>query len=318
MNYAILRVQKLKTNNAVRGSLRHAFREQNTPNADPARLDDNSHIGAKDVASAMAAYKERLPDKVRKNGVRCIEYLMTASNEKMADMNRGEQDAYFKDALGWLREKHGAENVVYAGIHRDETTPHMYAYVVPHSQERDKEGNLKKPGKLNCREFLGGSKHVLSELQDEFAERVGKVHGMDRGVKGSKARHQTIKQYYTNLNAQQQNRYDRAKPRLLKKGRFINTIESKDQIIERLADYSVSVEDRRDYLEREKQKDLKTMHSLQSQLEELQPARDLYGADREKLLTLARVMKAEKDAKDKREMEARRAQRRKVREENEQ
>ena len=44
---------------------------------------------------------------------------------------RSSQDAYFRDALDWLKNKHGAENVVYAGIHRDETTPHMYAYVVP-------------------------------------------------------------------------------------------------------------------------------------------------------------------------------------------
>ena len=43
----------------------------------------------------------------------------------MASKSREEQDAYFRDALDWLKGRHGAENVVYAGIHRDETTPHL-------------------------------------------------------------------------------------------------------------------------------------------------------------------------------------------------
>ena len=54
---------------------------------------------------------------------------------------KSEQDAYFRDSLEWLKQRHGAENVVYAGIHRDETTPHMYAYVVP----RDPELNASTP-----------------------------------------------------------------------------------------------------------------------------------------------------------------------------
>jgi len=198
MNYAILRVQKLKTDTAVRGSLKHSFREQNTPNADPERQDDNTHIGAGDVKEAMKAYKERLPEKVRKNGVRCVEYLMTASPEKMNDMTREQQDAFFKSSLDWLKEKHGSENVVYSGVHRDETTPHMYAYVVPLSQERDDQGNLKKPGRLNCREFLGG-RQKLTEMQTDFAEKVGKQHGLKRGEERSRAKHTTIKEYYTRV-----------------------------------------------------------------------------------------------------------------------
>ena len=55
----------------------------------------------------------------------------------------------FNDALKWLRERHGGSNVVYAGIHRDETTPHMYAYVVPLDEAT---------GRLNCRKWLGGAK----------------------------------------------------------------------------------------------------------------------------------------------------------------
>ena len=129
MGYAILRTQKLKSKQEVRRSLKHSFRAQETPNADPDRTPENTHIGAEDTLDALQKIDARLPDKIRKNGVLVIEYLITASPEDMQGKTRAQQDAYFSDAHQWLQDRHGAENVVYAGIHRDETTPHMYAYV---------------------------------------------------------------------------------------------------------------------------------------------------------------------------------------------
>ena len=191
MGYAILRTQKLKSGQAVRRSLTHAFREQETPNADPERTPENSHIGAENVQEALERFNARLPDKVRKNAVLAIEYLITASPEDLHGKTRQQQDAYFDDALNFLRQKHGAENVVYAGVHRDEMTPHMYAYAVP----------LDGRGKLNCRACLGGAK-ALSELQTQFAHEVGQQHGLQRGIAGSKARHTSIQQYYARANAE--------------------------------------------------------------------------------------------------------------------
>ena len=122
MQYAILRVQKLKSSAAVHRSMKHTFRAQDTPNADPALTPDNTHIGAQNVAEGMAAFRARLPE-VRKDAVQCVEYLMTASPEVMQAKSRDEQDAYFRDSLEWLKKRHGSENVIYAGIHRDEKTP---------------------------------------------------------------------------------------------------------------------------------------------------------------------------------------------------
>lgn len=189
MGFAILRTQKLKSGIAVRRSMKHAFREQDTPNADPARNQENTHLGAADVDEALAKFNARLPAKVRSNAVLAVEYLITASPEDMKGKSRQEQDAYFRDGLEWLKKRHGAENVVYAGIHRDETTPHMYAYVVP----------LDRQGKLNCRAFLGGAQ-ALREMQTDFAQQVGLQHGLERGVEGSKARHTSIQQYYARVN----------------------------------------------------------------------------------------------------------------------
>lgn len=188
MGYAILRLQKLKAGIAVQRSLKHAFREQDTPNADPARLDANTHIGASNVDEAMQRFRDRLPDKVRSNAVLAVEFLVSGSPETMAGKSRAEQDRYFEDALTWLRERHGAENVIYAGIHRDEKTPHLYAYVVP----------IDERGKLNCRAFYGGAA-ALRQMQTDFADRVGRKHGLERGVEGSRATHQRVSRHYAAL-----------------------------------------------------------------------------------------------------------------------
>lgn len=189
MGYAILRTQKLKSGVAVRRSMKHAFRAQETPNADPSRTPENTHLGAASVDEALALFNARLPAKVRQNAVLAVEYLVTASPDDMKGKSRRQQDEYFRDALKWLTDKHGRANVVYAGIHRDEITPHMYAYVVP----------IDKNGRLNCRAFLGGTQ-ALSAMQTDFADKVGRHHGLERGIEGSKARHTTIQQYYARVN----------------------------------------------------------------------------------------------------------------------
>lgn len=190
MGYAILRIQKLKSAVAVHRSMKHSFRAQETPNADPRLTPENTHIGAQSVAEGMAAFRARLPAKHRKDAVQCIEYLIAGSPESMKSKSRAEQDAYFRDALEWLRARHGVENVIHAGIHRDETTPHMYAYVVPLDDDT---------GRLNAKKWFGGVK-ALNQMQTDFAEKVGRQHGLERGVERSKAKHQTIRQYYARVN----------------------------------------------------------------------------------------------------------------------
>lgn len=218
MGYAILRTQKLTHINSIHRSLKHSFRAKDTPNADPTQTPLNTHLGANSVEEALNNIKARLntQDKIRKNAVLAIEYLVTASPEAMNNKSTDEQNNYFQGAIDWLKEKHGKENIAYIGVHRDEKTPHLYAYVVP----------LDTRGKLNCRSFLGGAK-ALNEMQTDFAEKVGKQHGLERGIEGSKAKHQRIKQFYATIEQPVQHDITLPKERLvLKKGIFSETVES--------------------------------------------------------------------------------------------
>lgn len=230
MGFAILRTQKLKSTVAVRRSMKHAFREQETPNADRERSPDNTHLGAQSAQEGLDKVAALLPEKRRSDAVLCIEYLVTASPEAMAGKSREEQDAYLHDALDWIRERHGAGNVVYAGIHRDETTPHLYAYAVPLDPDT---------GRLNAKRWLGGAR-ALSVMQTEFAERVGKRHGLERGIEGSKATHQRVRRHYTAINRAQAHEPVRITAQDLepqgRKGLFSRGGETPEAVAERITE----------------------------------------------------------------------------------
>lgn len=284
-------------------SLKHSFRTQDTPNADPELLSNNTHIGAETVGEGMAAFRERLPDKIRKNGVLCVEYLVTASPEIMKSMDRISQDAYFDDALQWLKDKHGADNVVYAGIHRDETTPHLYAYVVPLDPDT---------GRLNCRRFLGGAK-ALSDMQTDFAEKVGKKHGLERGIKGSKARHQTISKFYNGLNQQAENQpvitAADVEPQVLEKGFFSKTMESPDMVASRINEKlhdamgeTVSKALEADRQAQESQKLAKELKDTRERLERLEmPFKGLTQQEKDLIMKTAQRLQIEKKLERQRE-----------------
>ena len=186
MSFAILRTAKLKSFGEIGGSLSHNYRNRSTPNADPQLTQKNEH-SLPNAELVMSSIKDKLPEKRRKDAVLCVEYLITASPDWVG-WHKSDEQKYFDDAKKWLENKHGKDNVIATTIHRDESTPHMIAYVVPLVD-----------GKLNAKKFLGG-RQKLSDMQTDFAKSVGEPLGLVRGLEGSKAEHQTIKQYYSNIN----------------------------------------------------------------------------------------------------------------------
>lgn len=131
-SFAILRCAKIKTLGNMGASLQHTFRERDTPNADTRRTPDNTILVGGDTSQAVLdAWKDRAPEKIRSNAVHGLEYFVGGSPEALKAMSRQEQDAYFSAALDWLKARHGAENVLSAVIHRDETTPHMTVMTIP-------------------------------------------------------------------------------------------------------------------------------------------------------------------------------------------
>jgi hypothetical protein len=199
MAFAIVRTAKLKSAGNIGGLNAHMTRTMEVPNADPDLARYNSRpIGSTDLnADVQARLLEAGITKTRKGAVLAVEHLMTASPEhfnsqvKMSEsgekqlwMNTDRWEAFEKASIEWLQERYGEKNLVNVTVHKDETSPHLHAVIVP----------IDSKGKLNCRDFLGG-RDKLRDLQTSFAEKV-KPQGLERGIEGSKAQHQAVKHFY--------------------------------------------------------------------------------------------------------------------------
>jgi len=224
-HFAILRTAKLKSFGNVGGSLSHTYRTRETTNADPDRAATNEH-SHNSPAEVMQALRDRLPDKYRKDAVIGLEYFIGASPQWFDGKTREQQDAYFRESIDWLEKRHGKENVVGWSIHRDETSPHLVAYVVPMSDR----------GTLNAKQWTGGAA-ALSKMQTDFAKNVGARNDLERGIEGSKAHHQTIKGFYAQIGqAGQQIIVSPAmtEPKVLKKNLFSTEYETPETVAQRV------------------------------------------------------------------------------------
>jgi hypothetical protein len=198
--FCIVRCEKLHTRGNAAASIDHTFRDRQTDNADPARRHLNRTIGGTSKAEIFAALEPRLEAanerrlkiegrKDRSNAVPMIEYLITASPEEMATWTATKVDAFFDDVRRWLIERHGQENVLSTSIHFDETTPHLVAYVVP----------IGPRGTLSAGHWT--KKAALSKLQTDFHVQCGRRFGLDRGIEGSKAKHEDVARHNAAVNA---------------------------------------------------------------------------------------------------------------------
>lgn len=213
---------------SVAASMQHCYRERETHNADQERTPDNQHLVAKSTDEAMGKLRALLPEKRRKDAVLAVEYVMTASPEWFAKATPEQEQAFFQRSLQWLADKYGADRIVTASIHRDEATPHLSAFVVPLTQDK----------RLSAKEFIGSRDKMRSD-QTSYAGRVADL-GLERGIEGSKATHQTIQQHYAAIQQGVKTHASIStkalEPRVLSKGLFSKVVETPEQIAERLAE----------------------------------------------------------------------------------
>lgn len=228
MAFAIMRAKKLNSMGSVAASLQHCYRDRDTPNADAERTPDNEHQAAKSTDEAMGRLRELLPEKRRKDAVLAVEYVLTASPEWWDKATAAQQTDFFEQSKKWLAEKYGAQNVIVASIHRDETSPHLSAFVVP----------ITADGRLSAKDYIGNRQKMTAD-QTKFAKAVEHL-GLERGIERSRATHTSIKQHYAAIERGTASSVtitpETIEPKVLKKGIFTKEIESPGQVAARLTD----------------------------------------------------------------------------------
>lgn len=171
-HYAIMRGEKRKTGD-VRGITAHIARTQPTPNADADKQHKNyAVVGPEwnDQEGINDAIEARTPKKYRRDAVRAIEYIVSASPEWFEKNSEQQAALYFERAVDWFQDEFGVDNVVSAVVHNDESSPHMHILVVPLDAES---------GRLNGKWFFG-NKGILQKRQSRFAEHMSPF-GVERG-----------------------------------------------------------------------------------------------------------------------------------------
>ena len=222
MGYAVLHLDKAPGNEAAMTA--HIARTKIPTNASPERTCLNEELVEfpEEVADRTEAISYRLEHagltrKIGTNQVRVIRVMLTGSHDAMKRIEEeGRLPEWCADNLAWLRETFGTENVVSAVVHRDESTPHIHAAVVPIvTGERRKARTVpsETPGKRHYRPKSAArprlcaddvmSRVRLKQYQDTYAAAMSK-YGLERGIDGSEARHITTQEFYRQTIAQQQ------------------------------------------------------------------------------------------------------------------
>jgi archaellum component FlaC len=218
MGFAVLHIQKPKGNDAR--TTAHIERTVQPGNADPERKELNKEFITfpDEVENRTQAIQYRIEHagitrKIRENQVRALQVMLSGTPEDMQRLQlTGKLDEWSKDNIEWLQDTFGKDNLVSAVLHLDEKTPHIHATVVPVVQgERRKAKQEENNGKKKYRKKPKDTVRLcaddvmtrdnLERFQDTYAEKMRK-YGLERGIKGSDARHISTPQYYRELFAQ--------------------------------------------------------------------------------------------------------------------
>lgn len=172
--YGIHRVEKVKAG-GLGGIEREATREQEYPGStiDQTRTAENLVLLDTTAGQRWQSYVgQKIQEtgcRVRKDSVKAITAIYTASPDYMASLSKEQQMGFFRDCLAWHEQTYG--KAFYAIVHMDEATPHMHVTGIP-LQERD--GKIV----LSAKTCLGGRKE-LAEKQEAFYREICEPRGLD-------------------------------------------------------------------------------------------------------------------------------------------
>ena len=192
MSYLVANMQKLKADNLVglgNHDQRRTRHHKNT-DIDVNRSDLNYDLVAgrtnhfkTDIEAYINEHKTS-QRAVRKDAVLVNEWIISSDSNFFANLTAADTRKYFETAKAYFAEKFGEENIRYAIVHLDESTPHMHMGIVPFDDEY----------KLSAKRVF--NRAALRDVQDQLPAYL-QQHGFNvqRGVQESKRKSLTVPEY---------------------------------------------------------------------------------------------------------------------------
>lgn len=223
MSYMVARMQKMKAVN-LGGAYRHnerIFENHSNKDIDTSRSHLNYELTDRD---RELSYKSQIEDyinenkvserAIRKDAVLCDEWIITSDKTFFEKLDQEKTRDFFETAKNYFAENYGEENIAYASVHLDESTPHMHMGVVPFEN-----------GKLSSKAMF--DREELKKIQDELPKYMNE-HGFDlqRGELNSEAKHKTVAEFKKDLaTTELQQELDRLNEVLKEKYEELDKIE---------------------------------------------------------------------------------------------
>ena len=209
MGFAVLHIEKGTAGN-VSGLGNHIDRTKHVLNANPELSGLNFYVRPDSSFNRVFFVKERdkrpLKERIksriqegykgkaaiRKDAVTHLKLVLTGSHKEMKEIEKDPQKLkdWARTNYVFVGEHFGYKNIVEFSCHLDERTPHIHCVVVP----------LTKDGRLSAKEMIG-DRRKLSRLQDIYGNAMNKAFGLQRGLKGSTATHDSVKEYYAKIQS---------------------------------------------------------------------------------------------------------------------
>lgn len=192
MSYIVARMEKMKVGN-LGGAYRHnerIFKNHSNKDIDTSRSHLNYELTDRDRS---VSYEKQIKNYVnetkiskraiRKDAVLCDEWVITSDKKFFERLDQEQTRAFFETAKNYFAERYGLENIAYASVHLDESTPHMHMGVVP-----------MKDGKLSSKAMF--DREELKSIQDKLPKYMNE-HGfeVERGELNSEKKHKTVAEF---------------------------------------------------------------------------------------------------------------------------
>lgn len=196
MAKAVFGCKKLRSWGEVGGCSHHLRRSIPTPNADPARLDENIWlIGGPDIENRVRSMIDSHGIKPRSNAVLAEEVLLSVGPdffrpddpERAGTWTPDRLAAFKKEAISFLKRNFG-DRVAAAVLHLDESTPHIQAVIVPIHERKDGTWGL------NAKEMF--SPVTIRKLRKDYQKPFVDKYGVEPADEFAKMEHVPMQKIY--------------------------------------------------------------------------------------------------------------------------
>lgn len=129
---------------------------------------------------------------LKRDNVNWLGSWVVSLPQSLQNANEEDKEMFFKETFEFLSKRYGKDNIVYAYVHMDETTPHMHTGVTPCFYDEDKK-------RLACNYKKFFSRKEYQTFHKDYSKHMKEVFGRDIGVYDDSERKKAFNKTTTEL-----------------------------------------------------------------------------------------------------------------------